>query len=158
LRVRYDAEKFKEGAWIVEEKIHPSAFGSKEDWDRTSVVYEDGVKYDFGSFPKRGIYMAVMVWCDHEGHPLEPNQDMIDRLKFQIHARQTKNISPEQVIYEIELEQNRIEKLQQKRWNEAVDQMAEDLKRDKEKIFAASTRVQGLPTGPVKPKNILTIN
>jgi hypothetical protein len=30
LRVRYDAEKFKEGAWIVEEKIHPSAFGRRK--------------------------------------------------------------------------------------------------------------------------------
>jgi hypothetical protein len=101
--------------------------------------------------------MAVMLWCDHEGHPIEPNQDMIDRLKFQIHARQTKNISPEQVIYEIEQQMLSVEKQQQKRWDEAVDQMAEDLKRDKEKIFTAATReCKGLPS-IVKPKNILTL-
>lgn len=145
VRVRLDAQRFREPVWVVEEKWSPAAFGSVEEWNKTKVMYEDGIPYDFGDFPSRGIYASVMLWTNHEGYPLPLNDDLIERLQYQRQAREAKNISPQQVYADTMRKEEAVEAQQIARYEQAQKELIEDLKKDKEKIFAATTRNYLLP-------------
>lgn len=153
LRVRFDKSRFKEGCWVVEEKWSPAAFGTPFEWNQTKSVYIDGEKIDFGDFPNRGLYMGVMVWCDENGQSIEPNQEMIDRLNFQRQQRETKDISPEQVAYEVEDMMLRVERQQKERFEQAQKEIAEDQKSRIDLIAKMGTTAMGLPQGIISKNN-----
>ena len=157
LRVRWDAQRFPEGMWIVEEKWHPDVFGSIEEWNRSKVMYEAGIRYDFGDFPSRGIYAAIMMWADYEGRPKPLSPRLIENLQQQRRARETKGISAAQVMADEMEREARAEAQQRERRKEIETQLAEDMKKDKEKIFSASTRKM-FEIGKSTPKNIITLN
>lgn len=145
LRARYDGTKFKEGVWIIEEKWGPEAFGTVEDWKETQTVTDYYGTVDFGDFPKRGLYMAIMAWTDHEGRPVELSHDLIERLNYQRQMRETKNITPAQVALDVEMKLQDAEKAQQQRYEDAQKGIAEHLKTNMPRIQAAQSRVMSVP-------------
>lgn len=154
LRVRFDAERFKEGCWVVEEKWGPQVFGDPAEWAKTQVLRDDdGTIVDFGAFPSRGIYASIMLWVDHDGRPLPLGNELLERLKFQIYQRAAKSITPEQVAAETALKEAETEQLQNERFLAAQNQIAEDMKMDANKILKARSRVTSLPIG-----KIITLN
>lgn len=157
VRVRFDAKRFLEGCWVVEEKWAPEAFGDIRDWNKTKVMYEDGIRHDFGDFPSRGLYASVMVWCDAEGRTLPLNDALIERLCFQKQQREIKNIPAEQVALDVAAKEALVERQQFARRDQAIIELSDGLKKDKEKIVIAASRVQSLPQ-TVKAKNILPLN